>query len=191
MTIISFRHRFIFLANMKCGSTTLHKLLTPFADLIADSSIFQKPIGKHDNARQVKSYIESQGYKWEDFYVFTTIRNPLPRIVSCYNFEIQCGYLDSTVQLDSYIRLGRYYEHFQDIDFFIKPSANQIIKMEEFQLEIPKLWLKLGLGEFNGQIPITNTTKSKGVDQFFTDNQKKNLVQLLKKRHPKDYQYYS
>lgn len=190
MTIISFKYRFIFLANMKCGSTTLHKLLKPYADLISDISIFQKPIGKHDNARQVKSYIETLGYKWEDFYVFTTIRDPLTRIISCYNFEIQCGYLDPKVDINKYIKMGQYHEHFQDIDFFTNPRVNQIIKMEEFDIEIPKLWIKLGLGEFNGQIPVENCTKSKGIDQLFTLDQKKNIIELLKKRHPKDYSYY-
>jgi len=191
MTIISFRHRFIFLANMKYGSTTFHKLLKPYADLISDKSIFEKPIGKHDNARQVKSYIESFGYKWSDFYVFTTIRNPFSRIISCYKFEIQCGYLNANTDLIKYIQHGQYHEHFQDINFFIHPGVNQIIKMEDFHTEIPKLWITLGLGEFTNNIPITNsTTSNTNKIPHIKDDIKNKLIQLLKKRHSKDYSYY-
>lgn len=173
---------------MKCGSTTLHQLLAPYADVISCQSIFQKPVGKHDNARQIKRYVESQGYQWDDFYVFTTIRDPLSRIRSCYNYETQCGYLSPEVSFEDFILKGQYYEHFRDLDYFTKPNVQQVIKMEDFSEEIPKLWSKLGLGEFKGQIPklnCSNPNSNSGSDK------KKYLIQLLQKRHPSDYVYYT
>lgn len=187
MTIISFKKRFIFLANMKCGSTTLHKLLAPYADIISCQSIFQKPVGKHDNAREVKHFIESLGYQWDDFYVFTTIREPFSRIQSCYNYEIKCGYLNPQVSFENFIQKGQYYEHFRDLDYFIKPGINYIIRMEDFNEELPTLWIRLKLGEFKDQIPKLNTSKS---TSELTSEKKKYLIKLLKKRHESDYNYY-
>ena len=172
---------------MKCGSTTLHQLLAPYADIIAANSIFQKPIGKHDNARQVKSFIESKGYKWEDFYVFTTIREPFSRIKSCYKYERECKYIESDLKLEDYIKMGRYHSHFRDIDYFTSPGVNKVIRMEDFDTEIPLLWERLGLGVFKGEVPHLNVTQSS--KQKITE--KNSLIKVLKKRHQSDYAYYS
>ena len=87
MTLISYRYKFIYLANKKCASTYVHTILKPFSDEVYMDTIYSKPLGKHDNARKVKKYIMSKGYLWKDFFVFTTIRHPLDRIVSCYFYE--------------------------------------------------------------------------------------------------------
>lgn len=193
MTIISFKHKFIFLANMKCGSTTLHLLLMNYLDQNDKyflKSIFEKPLGKHANALEVKKYIESLGYKWCDFFVFTTIREPLDRFKSCYLFESK----NNKMTFEQYINKGRYYEHFRDIDNFTYPGVDLVIKMEEFNTEIPKLLNKLGLPTIphNSKLNKINKTKTNSKVEEELESIKKNikLIEKLKKRHPNDFSYY-
>lgn len=94
MTLISFKYKFIFIANPKCGSTTIHQLLQPYSDITSMVSIHDKPFSKHASASRVKEILEENKFfgrkmKWEDFYVFTTIRNPYRKLESAYAFTME------------------------------------------------------------------------------------------------------
>ena len=92
MTIISFYYKYIFIANPKTGSTSIHQILTEHytkpGDLVAKKSVHEKPIGKHDSLQKVHDFLEAKGMKMEDFFVFSFIREPFAQMVSCYNYEL-------------------------------------------------------------------------------------------------------
>lgn len=203
MTIISFRHKFVFLANKKCASTLLHHLLKPYGDLISIGSIFSRPIGKHDNALEVKYYLESQGYIWSDFKVLTTIREPIERIFSAYKYELLCKYFKEDLSLEEYYMKGRYYRHFQDLEFFTRGCSRQqllIIKSEELDKSIDLIMNHIGLSKniisktsLESILPKINSTKtnSKLESQYLKIKNNQNLIQLINSRHKSDSQYYT
>lgn len=80
----SLSKKFMYLANMKTGSTSIRKVLTPLSnhDLLEKNGLY----AHHWGAAKYKKIFEQQGWEWNDFYSFTTIRNPWARIVSFYKY---------------------------------------------------------------------------------------------------------
>jgi len=80
---ISHKHKFIFLSKPRCASTTIRLILDPFSDVLSSST---PPFHHHTTALVLKTYFDKAGWKWEDYFVFTTVRNPWEMIVSYYTF---------------------------------------------------------------------------------------------------------
>ncbi len=180
MTLISHKHKFVFLANQKCGSTTLHEMLKPFSDKAYTFSVYQKPLGTHATAREVRKYLEKRNYNWDDYYVFTTIREPYSRIKSCYRYETDWKkhrdivdlFIRTPKSFKRYVMEDWFFRRFIDINEFIgdenkKSMIQQVIKMEDFDKEIPKLIEKLDLPLELEEVPktnVTNKSRSLGYD---------------------------
>lgn len=188
MTLISYRYKFIFLANMKCGSSTVHMYFKDYADEIYISSVSEKPLGRHDNAVKVKRYIEKKGYNWNEFYVFTTIRNPLTRIKSCYCYEKQKKRNLPTFEM--YVLNNLFLkEHFTPLNRFAyknrKLIVNKVIRLEELFEELSKIATQLNIQLTQNKRYNVGKRKRKLI---FTDR----MVQHLKsnKQLKCDLKYY-
>ncbi|MDQ2859735.1 MAG: hypothetical protein M3T55_03215 [Pseudomonadota bacterium] len=83
---ISFKRKFIFLANRRCGSTSVRKALDPTSDVKGSRP---GPLDHHACLRTVERYVVTQGYRLQDFFIFTTIRNPWARVVSIYHYGLR------------------------------------------------------------------------------------------------------
>ena len=203
MTLISYRYKFIFLANMKCASTTIHKILGKFSDESYITSKFEKPIGRHDCALKVKTYIEEKGYNWDDFYVFTTIRNPYSRIASCYKYEQILK--RKLPNFKDYVLTNRFLnEHFIDIMEFIGDEDgnpliedNNIIRIEEMNQKLPLVLEHLEIPLELEIVPSYNR-----IDEFLKNDspikQELNNIRFdeamiyhLKKMNINDFKYYN
>lgn len=178
MTLISHKHKFVFLANQKCASTTLHEMFRPYADKAYTFSVYQKPLGTHSDAKTVKRYLEKRGYKWEDYYVFTTIREPFSRIKSMFRYESKWKHHKDITDLirqipadfKSYVMGDWFFKRFVDIADFCgdenrKQLVNEIIKVEELDEKVPALIERLGLPIDIDGLPHMNVTgKKKSLD---------------------------
>src|SRR4051812_17679595 len=83
---LSFRYRFVFLANPRCGSTSVRAALDRYADLASNR---RNGIHPHSRLEQVETYLaENAGPPIDDFAVLTTCRNPWERTVSIYHFGL-------------------------------------------------------------------------------------------------------
>lgn len=192
MTLISYKYKFIFLANMKCASTTIHKLLQDICEEKYIVSKKEKPLGRHDNAYKVKKYIESKGYNWEDFFVFTTIRNPYGRIVSCYKYEKLLKRV--LPNFKQYVLRNLFLEeHFIDINNFIKDEESEellvnkenIIKVENIDIELKKIIEKLELPISFDKLLKWNNTKEENTYTY-----DEHMMYHLKKQKISDFSYY-
>ena len=81
--LISFTHKFIFIANVKTASSAIEELLMRHAQI----AIRQTKFGKHDTLSQI-----SQKFLWirryvpySDFFVFGVVRDPVEWALSLYN----------------------------------------------------------------------------------------------------------
>ncbi len=81
--LISFRKRFIFVANIKSGSTAIEKALARHAEV----AITQTRFGKHMTLAQVDARFQwiFRAMKREEFFVFGVLRDPVDFMVSLYN----------------------------------------------------------------------------------------------------------
>ena len=198
MTLISHKHRFIFLANPKCASTSIHEFLRPYSDKSYTLSVYQKPLGTHSNARQVKKYIERKGKNWNDYFVFTTIRNPLSRIKSCYYYEIDFFQNRDPIDLftptpkdfKKYVLGNWFTKRFIDVIKFTSDEnnnslVNKIIKVEDIDKEMPIILKEIGLELDWVNFKAKNISKKKKTLTF--DNE---MIEHIKKIRPNDAQLY-
>lgn len=171
MTIISFHYKYIFIANPKTGSTSIHQILsekyTKPGDIVAKKSVHQKPIGKHDSLQAVRDYLETKGMKLEDFFVFSFVREPFARIISCFNYEIQQGmYRIKNNQpmkdfLQNYLTKPSNIVHMRKANsfFYINgeiPSFCHIFKIENLNLFCEMLRDKTNISIEPSQVPQAN-----------------------------------
>lgn len=198
MTLISHKHKFVFLANPKCASTSIHEFLRPYSDKAFTISVYQKPLGTHAYAKEVKRYLEKRNYKWEDYFVFTTIRNPLNRIKSCYYYERD--FWQNKDPIDLFIRtpkdfkkyvLGNWYNRrFIDINRFTSDNnginiVNKIIKVEDIDVEMPIILKQIGIPVNWKDLEKKNISKKTNKVAFDDE-----MIEHVKKTKPNDCSYY-
>lgn len=75
----------LFLANPRCGSTSLRSVLTPWSDIVSRPKE-EGSIRHHWTAAEAADYLDGIGREVRTFDVFTTARNPWARAASAYVF---------------------------------------------------------------------------------------------------------
>lgn len=100
--IISAKHKFLFVSNPRCASTSMRIALHPYADLIDlfEKTENQSQVNHHSSCYQIKKAFnyafdqerqetgeEPKGLPFDQYYIFGTIRNPFKKLVSWYFFN--------------------------------------------------------------------------------------------------------
>ena len=197
MTIIDFEKKFIFIANKKTGSSSIHKYYKIFLSknrIFSTFSIFSKPIGKHDTYLEIKKYLDKKKININDFYIFGFIRDPITRIKSSFLYEkkdYQHNYNLNNFDFNYYIKKGEE-KHFHSINevFYNEqnklPNNVHIFKLENIENSIKII--NKAIGKKNNNM---NTLK------VFNATEKKNLIikpytlLILKNRYKTDFEYYN
>lgn len=89
---ISHKYRFVFLANLRTGSTTVRSILDHYSDIksVHITQISERfPFYHHISAQELKPIFEERGWDWSKYKKFCVIRNPYDRIVSLYHHSQQ------------------------------------------------------------------------------------------------------
>jgi len=89
--IINHKYKFIFIHVPKCGGTSIKRALYPYCDKW-DQFLGGHPdkpdqidnVHKHSTAMEVKAYATPE--RWEEYFTFSFVRNPLARMLSLYNW---------------------------------------------------------------------------------------------------------
>jgi hypothetical protein len=84
---ISHRHRFVFLASPKTGSTTVRALLDPHSEIRGrpgDQCDASFPFYNHLPPVELRPIFEQRGWDWDAYFKFTLVRSPWPRLVSLF-----------------------------------------------------------------------------------------------------------
>lgn len=192
MTAISHKYKFVFLGNKKCASSSIRDLLKTYSDIWTNQGINSKPVGKHYTALQVKEWMSLVGHSWDEYFVFTTIRNPVDRILSSYSYERKRPKkfpYSINEDIVTYIQKKRY-KHFTDIKKFAfgedgRKLVNSIIRVEDFPESLYKIFKRIGI-PLPKNVPKTNSSNSQQWKRFITPD----IIEVIKKRHPDDFAYY-
>ncbi len=84
---ISHRYKFMFFSNPKTGSGGMRAFLNPVSD-IRDVQFGEvtpiNPFYSHIRPIEARAEFQKRGWKFEDYYRFTAVRNPWTKLVSLY-----------------------------------------------------------------------------------------------------------
>lgn len=83
---VSVTHDFVFLANPRCGSTSVRRALDPFCQMRGDPK--RGGLRHHMSLRELEPVLEAKGHRLDRFWVFTTVRNPWDRVVYIYHYGL-------------------------------------------------------------------------------------------------------
>ena len=89
---LSLKHKFVYISIHKTASSTVRKLLDPYSD-IESCADKQTICYHHIPAKKMKYYFDEryvkadqEDWKWDDFFKFTTVRNPWDRKLSTFSY---------------------------------------------------------------------------------------------------------
>jgi hypothetical protein len=183
---ISHKHKFVYIAITKTGSTTVRHLLTKHSDICSKTS--KGPFGHHVKSNDLKDTFDSQNWAWDDYYKFTVVRHPVSRLYSMHKYQLKVGSNPPT----DYMKLHatKFYQKcveyvslccsFEDAiladRISIPPQANwiiskstkislldKIVRIENIDTELPKIFQHLGLPS-DSMTKIPKLNQSPGSD---------------------------
>ena len=195
MTIIDFKYKYIFIANMKTASTSIHDYYKNYLsnnNITSKESINVKPIGKHDTYQDIKRYLDKLKIDINDFYIFGFVRDPVKRIKSCFLYEYKNKYhkyLLNNSEFNKYIR-NNGEKHFWPVykvfynENLKLPNNVHIFKMENLYESIKIINKSIGFKDLDIKIKIMNSTP---VNNLIIEPVE---LEILKKRYKSDFTYY-
>jgi len=192
MTIINLKKKYIFLANPKTGSTSVHTLLNDEESIIRRNSKKEKPFGKHDTYLQVKNYLSSINLNINDFFIFGFIREPIGRMKSVINHLLNSKRKEEakTLMKNDWKQFMTYVEEhlFYSVEKMFFDENNQlphnvhILKMENMEQELQKIFKVI-------KKKRKTCHKNKG-QYIFKEQLSDEVINLIKDRFLRDWIYY-
>ena len=198
--VISHKHKFIFLATGKTGTTSMETLLKKYDDeghkfhkhcrLSGPSTIFD-PLTKTEKELNFDS---------SDYFKFCFVRNPWDRMFSWYNQLQKSVYNPSKIRKMQYelannypftdflknISREKYFNHYNTSDFYlIDENINFIGRFENLQQDFNIVCDKIGIPQ--QQLPHKNASKHKHYTEYYDDETR----QIVAEKFAKDIEYFN
>jgi hypothetical protein len=183
--MINLEKRIIFIANPKSGSDTLRTYLKKYGfqsektflnedsfvklckEKISSPQIFRETTAEdqreHISCLLYKEYLNRYtDYDWDDFFIFSTIRNPWARYASAYKYVGRHRDYLYKGSFSKYVE-NPTFKHVRPFEFMFKDEAQELlchnfIDMKDINKEVPKLLEGFDF-ENPPPIPYTNTSK--------------------------------
>lgn len=159
--------KFLFVANAKCGLTTIRTTLQNFLPDLLD--------GKRHPEQHNQWYTQINDELLKDYYIFTVVRNPWDRVVSIatyFNINISdyVNNINSYRETDKNIA-GHSRPQHHSCFFDGKRFANTICRLETIQADFNVVCDHLGISRL--RIPKTNATRHRPYYKHYTGTMQK------------------
>ena len=209
---ISHKHKFVYIAITKTGSSTICNTLNEYSDIRFNKSHNQPNMG----ASELKKKFDMQNWNWEEYFKFTFVRNPWERIVSQWeyrhkqihkyesekyntgrDFPIRCKELLTELNFDFnnfilYLAKNKTtgsslvcdQRDWSLDDKKDKSLLNFIGKTENLQEDFNTVCDKIGIPE--QQLPHRNKTKHKHYTEYYDDETR----EIVAEKYAKDIEYF-
>ena len=181
---ISHKHKFVFIAVPKTGSSTIRKTLDPLSD-IKSTGDKDSPYYWHTSAASLKKHFIEQGWDWNKYYKFGFVRNPWDMVVSSYFYlkykhESRFNYKDFNFEdfvfggphhtAGSLLNFRHMPANANQIDFFIDYNSEQnlvnyIGYFEDMQKDFNEICAEIGITQ--EALPQINKTKHKHYSEYY------------------------
>ncbi len=187
--IISEKYKFIFIAVPKTATTSIEKVLSNYGNMIVDRA----DEGKHKTAKEIREQLGED--KWNEYFKFSFVRNPLSWTASWYNFRRREKLKDEDnpkhtnytgdltfeefVKSDDWVVAGDGQSH------WVTDDAGEVIvdfvgKYENLQDDFNEVCQRVGIPTV--KLPSVNRSKHSKSVAVYTDEMK----EIVKKRLHKD-----
>jgi hypothetical protein len=202
--IISHEHKFLFLAPVKVGTTSIRSCLKQYSSIDL-SKFYDDPSSFyyqqwHINTKNTKKHFDEQNWNWTDYFKFSFVRNPWDRVVSWYKYQIkwvkkyEMGLGGNTVYYNRYKKVSKlsfreWLENIENMiledfyDFFICNSNNicldYIGRFENLQEDFDKICDKIKIPR--QQLPHKNKTKHKHYTEYYDEETKQIVAEVFAK----------
>lgn len=190
------KHRFVALANPRCGSTSIRRAVDQYSDLRSGGNC---RLSHHCALRTVEPLISALGFDLKEFFVFTTVRNPWDRAVSIYHYGLKnpnsAWHSDAKRAADfkEFLYSDMLLRHFRpelasrpliegpyNISSFLSTSSGELFgrafKVEEIGDLETALSEHLG---FKIDIPHVNSTNHRDYRQYYDDSSRERVNVLF------------
>ena len=207
---ISHKHKFIFFCNPKTGSDSFREMLNPYSEIKVNNN--SKIQGEkylfytHISPIETKKTFKNLGWHYDDYYKVVCTRNPYNKLVSLYemiykrypNF-LKPDFKKWVINTKNNKSGGGGKDHQRwrkygtyALENFIKDESgkflvDKVIRLEDFDKEVPKLFKHLKLPEIRDVIKKNVGNKRKETQEYFD----KELVSIIKKRYSWELKEFS
>lgn len=179
---ISHKHKFVFIAVPKTGSTSVRSIIDPYSDILSVNNR-NSPYKHHTTALNLKSHFESQDWEWNSYYKFSVVRNPWERRVSSWAYRLKKGQHNYTEFKD----FVRHYPAAPQFSWLSDQDGNFLMDYV-FKLEDPdgmdKVFNKLKIPKV--KLPHKNKNGHKHYTEYYDDETR----QIVAKKYAKDIEYF-
>jgi hypothetical protein len=196
---------FCYLFNPKCGTFTFNNVIIPqikdkykilyqAKKSLEEGYTYNSFEYYHCNLEGAVNYMEKNNINPSNVIFFTTIRDPIERYISAYNYSLNYEKMTklfpdskNTIEdFEKYVIGDKHFIHFipSKFRFFKKYSVNNVIRLENFKEDFEIFFKKYKLDIDCSRISSTklNTTTNKEVIYFSV-----NTVKLIKNKFKEDY----
>jgi hypothetical protein len=191
---ISHKHKFIFIAIPKTGSTVIRNHLDSYSDVNGNSNN-TSPFYHHVKADTLKSYFVENKLDWSSYFKFSFLRNPYARLVSQYYYWL------TVADGDMGNHNKQFYENCKLVkkntrnfnDFVLNPEfegmhehpqiswltddMNFVGKLENLQIDFNKVCNEIGIPK--KILQKTNKTDHAHYTDYYTDS----TISYVKKKY--------
>lgn len=154
--LLSLSHKFLFIANVKTGSSSVEAALRKYAEI----AVCETRLGKHDTLSVVSQKFPwvRQYVRYQDFFVFGVVREPVDWLLSLYNSHSKDdfdGHRSSTkgVPFGDFLRDGfanRWQmkpQHLRFVDRHGRFDVSHLVDFSTLEVEFSRVCRRIGLGE--------------------------------------------
>jgi len=178
---LSWTHKFVYISIHKTASSTVRELLDPYSD-ITSCGDKQTICYHHIPAKKMKYYFDEReraeegSANWNEFFKFTTVRNPWDRKLSTFSYlkrkaqefkKVDLG-LDPSWFVEKTLRIDEECDNFKDylkkyckpnkkrnrqVDWVLDKNGNNmldyVVKVENLKHDLKYAFKQIGLPEPN------------------------------------------
>lgn len=168
------------------------------------SNNLDENIDWHVWPRQLKTFFDMKGWNWNDYYKFTTVRNPWAKLVSAFYFQM--AKLNNTSKNDYKPQFDVMFEKFRqtilnrnftalkfEFEDYVSDVSGELLiddtfKVENLNDDIHIIFEKIGIPVKFDSVPIINTTHHSPYREYY-DEETKNIVGKYFQNEIKKFNY--
>ena len=202
--LISYKHKFIFFANGKTGTTTIGMALLKYSNpIIGFLRIFRpgdkKKYKQHEPPIIVKNRISKK--VWNSFFKFAFVRNPWDWVISHYMYNIPQE--DRNIlkfekkHFDSFLKIIKKFKRRDNLDDkyqynFLSDNKGEIMvdfvgKFENMQNDFNYICDKIGIEH----IELPHYNKGKYKKKSYVDYYTEETKNLVAEKYKKDIRFFN
>ena len=204
---ISHKYKFVYIASIKCASTSVRNVLNKYSNQEIVKSLDHDPENFyyrkfHITPRELKDHFADKKWNWDEYFKFTFARNPWDRMVSLFNYEKKVVHNKEKYGIDHfcYDSYKKNTEH-GDFSLWLRDQGTMLIlnflsddsgnlmmdfigKCENMQEDFDIVCDKIGIPK--QKLPHKNKTKHKHYTEYYDEETK----QIVAEKYAKDIEYF-